>query len=354
MTKTKSNIEYISKHLAVLEEVETSSKLIRLGFGEIQNLNQSNDFYFLPFQLLSQGFERLMKSYICLGHLDKTGEYPIYSYIKSLGHDLEKLLKEILSEYFVYKEHATLLNDKEFLENDTELKELLYILSEFGKLARYHNFDIITGNQQPSVNPKDLWTAFRNKIIFSNSTTMDKLGDWELHNEIYGDLSRYILVLFEKFVSALSRQFLFGGLGEKGKQFSNPFSDFGTLFSNDFGNTDYRNNTTKYQMNPRKIHKRNLMDIFDRKFNTNYVSKVIMKAEFDGEWPFYTDKVIIECRYKHWCVVTIDGHDYSLNGSAKGKYKLEDAHEAGMAILGIGTGDFINMALELGRQKPSR
>jgi len=225
------------------------------------------------------------------------------------------------------------------------------MLSEFGKLARYHNFDIITGNQKPSINPKDLWTAFENKIVLSNPSTTNKLGDWELHNEIYGDLSRYILIIFEKFVSALSRQFLFGGLGEKGKQFSIPFSDFGTLYSNNFGNTDYRLNTTKYKTSLRKVHKRNPKDEFDREFNPNYISKVITKAEFDGEWPFYADEVIIECRDRHWCVVTIDRHDYALNGSAKGRYKLEDVHEAGMAILGKGIGDFINMTLELGKQK---
>jgi len=354
MKQAENNIEEISKHYAVYDEIETSSKLIRLGFGEIQNLDQSNDFYFLPFQLLSQGFERLMKSHICLGYLYKEGKYPTISYIKTLGHDLEKLLKEILSEYFIDQERTILLNDKIFLKNNVELKELLYILSEFGKLARYHNFDVITGSQKPSVNPKDLWVAFQNKIIFSDTTIMSKIDNWDLHNEVFGDLSRYILITFEKFISALSRQFSFGALGEKGIQFSIPFSDFGVLYDKNFGNTDYRHNTTRYQTKPRKIHKRTPADELDRKYNSNFISQSIKKIEFDGEWPFYTDEVIIECRDKNWCIVTIDGYDYALNGSAKSRYKLEDAHEAGMAILGKGTGEFIKMALDLGRQKPDR
>ena len=63
------------------------------------------------------------------------------------------------------------------------------------------------------------------------------------------------------------------------------------------------------------------------------------------------DKVIIECRYKNWCIITINGHDYALNGSAKGRYKLENTHDAGMAILGKSTGDFIRLALELDNEK---
>jgi hypothetical protein len=62
------------KQFALLEELETSEKLIILGFGELQNINQDNDFYFLPFQLLSQGLERFTKTYIYIGHYHKYQE----------------------------------------------------------------------------------------------------------------------------------------------------------------------------------------------------------------------------------------------------------------------------------------
>jgi hypothetical protein len=48
--------------------------------------------------------------------------------------------------------------------------------------------------------------------------------------------------------------------------------------------------------------------------------------------------------------VTIDNYDYALNGAAKGRYKIEDVHEAGMAILGKSVGPFIDMALKLGEK----
>lgn len=64
------------KDIYLDEELRTSIRLIELGFGELQNLDMVNDFYFLPFQLLSSGFERLMKCHICLGHHEAHNAYP--------------------------------------------------------------------------------------------------------------------------------------------------------------------------------------------------------------------------------------------------------------------------------------
>ena len=66
----------VTKNLALYEELESSIKLIQLGFGEFQNLDMANDFYHLPFQLISSGFERLMKCHICLGHFEIYEVYP--------------------------------------------------------------------------------------------------------------------------------------------------------------------------------------------------------------------------------------------------------------------------------------
>lgn len=119
------------------------------------------------------------------------------------------------------------------------------------------------------------------------------------------------------------------------------------MYEGDFGITDYRKSTTKYKETPRSIHKRTIGDEFNRKLNKKFKSKKICKNEFNGDWPFYVDEIIIECREKHWCIVSINGYDYALNGAAKGRYKLESPHEAGMAILGKSIHDFIKMALEL-------
>jgi len=47
--------------------------------------------------------------------------------------------------------------------------------------------------------------------------------------------------------------------------------------------------------------------------------------------------------------VTINSHDYGLNGAAQTRYKLENPHFGGTAIVGISIDDFISIALELGK-----
>lgn len=213
-------------------------------------------------------------------------------------------------------------------------------------MARYHNFDLITDNTKIGVNTKKLWEDFENKVL--DSKDYEKLMDFNLSHEVYQKISTYIIVVFEKYISAISRQFIFKCWGQKGLQLSaSTFFDFGILYEKDFGKKDYRNQTTKYKETPKKVHKRTKFDEVQRKINPEYKSKKILKSEYIGDWPFYVDEVIIECRQRHWCIVTIDGFDYALNGSAKGPYKLENPHDAGMAVLGKSISDFIKMALEL-------
>lgn len=338
----------IQKFVALNDEFETASRLVRLGLGELQNINLDNDFYFLPFQLLSQGFERFMKAYICVAYVEKNKTLPDYSYIKLLGHDLERLLSEIISNYYISYKPIQFESDWRLINDDADLKELLYILSEFGKFARYYNLDFITGNSKIGINPKEAWRKFENKIKPVDAQTMQKLINQDLDREVYQEITNYIIDIFERFIAALSRQIVWGALGQLGKQLTiNSFFDYGTLYEKDFGRTDYRKNTTKYNEVPKRIHKRTVLDELNRILNPDFKSKKLRKCNYNGDWPFYVDEIIIECRQKHWCIVTIDGYDYALNGAAKGRYKLENPHDAGMAILGKGIGDFISMALAL-------
>ena len=338
----------IQKDTAILEELDTSSKLIKLGLGEIQNIDLNNDFYFLPFQLISQGFERFLKSYICLAYYDLHKRYPDFKYLKNLGHDLELLLKEILDKYIKDYEREQFQEDFKFLRSNQDLNEMLSILTEFGKKARYHNFDLITENKQIGINAKTAWTKFEDRIIRKDKNWLKTLNDFDKQHEIYESVSLYIIVIFEKFISALSRQFNFNCLGAKGSQLTvGSYFNFALLRESNYGTTDYRKLTTRHKQKPKKVYKRTLKDDMERKLNPNYKSKKINKSDYKGDWPFLADEVIIECREKHWCIVTINGFDYALNGIAGGRYQLEFPQEAGMAVRGKNISDFIQLAKNL-------
>lgn len=335
------------KSLALLEELDTAHKLIRLGFGELQNLDSVNNFYFLPFQLLSQGLERFMKAYICLAYQNRHENFPSTNDMRLLGHNLIKSFNEIVDHYYHPYPSPLYIPDYEFLKNNKDLKDLLKILSDFGLSSRYYNFDLITDNLKGnSSNIRVSWDEFRGKLL--DSKDYQKLIQEDTQGEVHQKIINYIIIIFERLVSALSRQLVFEGIGQTAKSLSGSnFFGFCRLTESSFGITDYRLQTQKYQTTPIKARKRNILDDLQRKLNTNLKSKRIFKSQYSGDWPFYADEVIVECREKEWCVVTIEGFDYALNGSAQRRYNLSSPHDAGMAILGKNISEFINIAKEL-------
>ena len=64
------------------EELDLSYKLVCKGLGELQKINYSNDFYFLPLLLLSQGIERFLKSYIIAYKVENEEEKEYINKIK--------------------------------------------------------------------------------------------------------------------------------------------------------------------------------------------------------------------------------------------------------------------------------
>ena len=75
--------------------------------------------------------------------------------------------------------------------------------------------------------------------------------------------------------------------------------------------------------------------------------RVVERSGFDGDWPFRADRVTLEYIDSTFVVVTLNGYAYALNGTARSRYKLPSAHDAGVAILGKSVGPFIAMAREL-------
>lgn len=336
------------KSLALLEELETAYKLIRIGFGELQNLDSVNNFYFLPFQLLSQGLERFMKAYICLAYQNKHKAFPSLKYMKELNHNLIASFEVIINSYYSEYQSPLYTSDYEFLKNNEDIRELLKILSDFGQGLRYYNLDLITNSSKSksSTNPRASWDEFRNKLL--NSEDYKQLIQEDTQREVHQKIIRYIIITFEKFISALSRQIAFEGIGQTAKSLSNNnFSDFCRLTESSFGITDYRLQTQNYQNKPIKAHKRTLYDELRGKLNASYKRRKISRSEYDGDWPFYADEVIVECREKEWCIVIINGFEYGLNGSAQRRYNLSNPHDAGMAILGKNISEFIEIAKEL-------
>jgi len=128
------------------------------------------------------------------------------------GHDLVKLKTTILNSYFKIHQIPALQNDFDFLTKDKDLEQLIFLLSEFGKYARYYNLDIITSATKPSIDVKTLWEDYETKLLKSKPKLFGKLGDVEASAELLEYTKREIISKLELFTRAICRQFTMGKL----------------------------------------------------------------------------------------------------------------------------------------------
>src|SRR5205809_3969030 len=111
----------VERFACLLDELETSHKLIGAGFGSLQEIDMANDFYHLPHQLMASGLERLMKCFVSLVHQGRTGAFPDMAFMKALGHDLVTLHKSICADYYGGRTRPLVQQEFIFLTNDRSL-----------------------------------------------------------------------------------------------------------------------------------------------------------------------------------------------------------------------------------------
>ncbi len=333
----------LSKFISLVDELEISHELIASGFGTLQEIDAGNDLYHVPHQLMASGLERLMKCYICLVYEGRNGSYPSMRYMKGLSHDLERIVEELCTDFYGGTSRPLIQRELDFIKTDHTLKECVRILSLFGKKGRYYNIDIIAGSQEPPIDPKSEWKALELSIEDSKPF----LHNAELlYRDYYPRVHSKLISKIERLVRAIALQFTLGDHADsRGRiiQTSSAFTDFRDLRDEDLGTVDYRRNVPAIGQKDWKWIKRSEKKILNGKWPARKVSR----AEFQGEWPFRVDEVIVECQKELLCIVNIKGYAFALNGMASAHLKILSPHSAGLAILGKSIGPFTDMAFGL-------
>ena len=159
-----SNSGNTVKFVCLLEELELSRELIKSGFGHLQEVDIGNTFYHLPHQLIASGLERFMKCYILLLYDGRHGSYPDNKYVKCLGHDLQKLVQRVCTEFYGGTERPWVRRELKVVTTDSVLQECIRILSLFGQKARYYNLDVVSGVSNPPIDPTAEWKALESTV----------------------------------------------------------------------------------------------------------------------------------------------------------------------------------------------
>ena len=333
----------LARYASLVEELRISNELIKYGFGSLQEINGGNDLYHVPHQLMASGLERLMKCYISLVYENHNGSFPNMRYMKNLSHDLEKLLQKICSDFYGGTSRPLIQRELGFITTDCTLKECIRILSLFGKMGRYYNLDIVSGSNDSPIDPKGEWK----NLEMSIEEIAPYLDNHELlYRDYYPRVHSKLIAKIERLIRAIAFQFTLGGHPDTNgrlRQTSGVFTDFRNLRDEQLGTIDYRRTIPDLGQGDCNWIERSEEEVLAGEWPARKVGK----SEFDGEWPFRVDDVIVECQRELFCIVYIKGFAFALNGAASARFKTLSPHAAGLAVLGKSIGPFIDMAFKL-------
>ena len=223
------------KTVCITAEIEDSIELISTGLKIIQNRTLSEYKFHLPILLLSSGIERLLKLIIYFGYNKTHDSFPTQKYLKNLGHNIIELKLCVLNNYYSTPNDA-MEKDLTFLRNDENLNNLLDILSKFGTGARYYNLDLITGGQSP-YDFHSAWACL--EINFLDIVTGGQQIKYSKRNENYRKIKKEIIILIERFIRALVRQFTLGYIKDQAKIYSNLVKKFLNISDSKLGRINY-------------------------------------------------------------------------------------------------------------------
>ena len=232
------------KQLCLAREVANGVVLLERGLGEVQALGYTVNEYHPALLLLASGSERLMKAVLCLFHLASEGDYPICDEMKKWGHDLEKLLELIRQKCIAsnYADHCAACKGDVELLGDEALLGFLKILANFGQCGRYHNFDVVGGNQKVGQYPESQWLTHQLTVFLDKAEERTWFTDLPEGDDdpLLIKVKLRTVILIERFARAIARMFMLGPLGQEGKQMHTYIGAFLNLTDNQLGQRDYQ------------------------------------------------------------------------------------------------------------------
>lgn len=228
------------------EELLNAVRLCKTGLRELNRMNGATDFFHLPILMLASGIERFMKTIICCHHLSTEGEFPKKNiFLKGRsGHDLILLLDHIINKCFSEKYVSQIpaaKKDIDFLRNNTKIKRIVQILSDFGQSARYYNLNVVLGYSDPGPSPDEEWQKLEMEILKEDPQWTEKIADPSQSASNHAYINTNLTVNCEKLIRSLSRLFTIGGLGDYANSISVHTHHFLFLNDSQLGKTNYEN-----------------------------------------------------------------------------------------------------------------
>ena len=316
------NPNNIFKVNSIVEEIEASFNFINEGIRDLNNKSYAIANNHVALQLLSSGFERLVKILLLLKEKEEKGKYPElpkkdnYFYQYNNGHGIDKMIDELI----IYSETQELMkripivvDDIGYLKSDKKFKEFVNIITDFSIRGRYYYIDRIcqANFDETKQNPFNQFKSF----IYSFTEGLD------INNMTYEEetaqIKKLSIITIEKGVRALSR-FFTHGLGENGRRYYGDFTKFLFLNDSDFGKLNFLKPKIDIDKSRKPINILSIRFFYILLFSK---SKKVYSYKYN-DWPFIVKSVRV-LKHKNNCTLLAIGLKvYSINGWASTYYGI--------------------------------
>lgn len=191
-----------AQRLAFSLETLNAARFIRAGVDELWNLTSTYDFYLLPLQSLSQGFERLFKLTIALARHNNG----LAREVKPT-HDVYELARTASEEVGDAVELQTALDDP-------HIERMLKILTAFGQHTRYHDLDEFLGKPHSDDSPEQAWQRLELESFKASYP-----DDWAQrleggdYDEVFATIAADMSTLVVRVAGSLARIWARGAVG---------------------------------------------------------------------------------------------------------------------------------------------
>ncbi|WP_426330057.1 hypothetical protein [Pedobacter sp. R-06] len=311
----------MDKAIAVQEEIKASFQFVVIGMQNIKSLNSTVSNNHVVLQLLSSGFERLIKILILIKEKHKNGTFPRQQFGDRFfkdnggGHGIDQMLT-ILLEYGngidAMMKNTVVVEDLEYLEKDRDFLELIRILTKFSISQRYFYIDtLIMEKRNTKMNPFEAFGDFLYSLL--NESENGSLSEQEADAIVF---TRAVSCI-ERGLRAISRFFIFG-FEDLGKTYYDDFSAFILLKDEDLGKMKYVQKLIVPNEGyvPMKAPSLAYFKILALS------RKAVLKPGADWDWPFMISEVAVFSVQGGYYLVKIGEELFALSTSCSEHFKI--------------------------------
>lgn len=311
----------IQKTQAIIEEVEASFKFISAGLKSLKEQTAIVSNNHVPLQLLSSGFERILKILLLIKDKYENGKFPEFQISREWfknydnGHGIGKMLDALIvyaNTADVMQKKPMVIEDIEHIKTDLNFREFIKIITEFSKQQRYYYIDtIILENQNKNENPfsqfKEFISSFDEGVDVAKQS-YDEEDALKIKNAI---------ICIEKGVIAITR-FFTHGFGDLGKKYYGNFYSFIFLNNEDLGSLNYAEKKKPLSDNYKALSPVPLEFL-------NILSNAKVKTIHSSEhvnWPFTIDSVQVFSLNGRFFIAKIGDEIFALTGKTSTNYEI--------------------------------